>query len=160
MLEWLGSGILGSLFGGVFRLAPEIIKFFDRKDERRIELEMLKVQVDLEKTKGELKVEEKYVDFSTTQLDTLAQAYRSQAEEAKSSYKWVSALSALVRPVVTYFIFGLYACFKITMMIYALQSGIPWVDVMQMHWTVDDFAMLNMILTFWFVGRSIEKYRR
>jgi hypothetical protein len=24
----------------------------------------------------------------------------------------------------------------------------------------DDFAMLNMMLTFWFVGRSIEKYNK
>jgi hypothetical protein len=27
-------------------------------------------------------------------------------------------------------------------------------------WDADDFAMLNMCLTFWFVGRSIEKYQK
>jgi len=26
-------------------------------------------------------------------------------------------------------------------------------------WGADDFAMLNMVLTFWFVGRAIEKYQ-
>lgn len=44
----LASGLLGSLFGGLFRLAPEIIKFLDRKDERRHELSMFTLQTDLE----------------------------------------------------------------------------------------------------------------
>ena len=38
MFEFIGSGILGSLFGGIFRLAPEILKFFDKKNERDHEL--------------------------------------------------------------------------------------------------------------------------
>ena len=30
MLEFIGSGVIGSLFGGLFRLAPEVLKFFDK----------------------------------------------------------------------------------------------------------------------------------
>ena len=55
-----GSGVIGSLFGGLFRLAPELLKLWDRKDERRHELSMLKVQADLEKVKGDYKMEERY----------------------------------------------------------------------------------------------------
>ena len=32
--------ILGSLVGGVFRLVPEVLRWFDRKDERKHELKM------------------------------------------------------------------------------------------------------------------------
>jgi hypothetical protein len=38
-----------------------------------------------------------------------------------------------------------------------MQNGANWIDIANNHWTADDFAMLNMILTFWFLGRSIEK---
>jgi hypothetical protein len=31
MLEMLSGGLLGSLFGGLFRLAPEVLKYFDKK---------------------------------------------------------------------------------------------------------------------------------
>jgi len=32
------AGLLGGVFGGVFRLAPEVLKFIDKKDERKHEL--------------------------------------------------------------------------------------------------------------------------
>lgn len=160
MLEFIGSGVIGSLFGGLFRLAPEVLKFFDKQNDRKHELAMMDKQLDYEKLKGEFKVEEKYVDFSVHQLDAMQEAFKEQAATATSSYKWVSALSALVRPVVTYVLFGLYVCFKITMMYYAVQTGIPWNEVMQQAWNQDDFAMLNAILMFWFVGRTIQQYRK
>jgi hypothetical protein len=30
MFEFLGGGIIGSLLGGVFRLVPEVLKYFGR----------------------------------------------------------------------------------------------------------------------------------
>lgn len=33
--------LLGTLFGWVFRLAPAVMEFFDKKDERKHELELL-----------------------------------------------------------------------------------------------------------------------
>ena len=160
MLEFIGSGVIGSLFGGLFRLAPEVLKFFDKQNDRKHELAMMDKQLDYEKLKAEFKVEEKYVDFSVHQLDAMQEAFKEQAATATSSYKWVSALSALVRPMVTYVLFGLYVCFKITMMYYAVQIGVPWNEVMQQAWNQDDFAMLNAILMFWFVGRTIQQYRK
>ncbi len=159
-MDFLASGVLGSLFGGVFRLLPEVIKFFDRKDERSHELKMFQLQTDLEKVKGTFKTEEKYVDYSIAEMNTISKAFEEQSNIAGKSYKWVAALSALVRPIITYILFGLYVCFKLTTMIYAINSGGIWYDVMMKSWTTDDFAMLNMILTFWFVGRAIEKYQK
>lgn len=160
MFEFIGSGVIGSLFGGLFRLAPEVLKFFDKQNDREHELAMMDKQLDYEKLKGEFKVEEKYVDFSVHQLDAMQEAFKEQAATATGSYKWVSALSALVRPMVTYVLFGLYVCFKITMLYYAVQTGIPWNAVMQQAWNQDDFAMLNAILMFWFVGRTLQQYRK
>jgi hypothetical protein len=160
MLEFLGTGIIGSLFGGLFRLAPEVLKFFDKKNERNHELSMFRLQTDLEKQRGEFRVEERYVDHSVSQLEAIQEAFKEQRKTAESSYKWVAALSALVRPLITYLLFALYIVVKVTIMYSAYDSGIAWLEIAQNSWTVEDFGMLNMILTFWFVGRSIEKYER
>jgi len=157
MLEFAASGILGSVFGGLFRLAPEVLKFWDRKDDRKHELAMYGLQIDLEKTKGQIKIEEKYIDYGIAQTQAIQSAFEGQAKEAAASYRWVAALSALVRPMITYILFGIYVAFKITIIVHAVNSGANWIDIARNHWTADDFAMLNMILTFWFLGRSIEK---
>jgi hypothetical protein len=154
----LASGLLGSLFGGLFRLAPEVFKFFDRKDERAHELKMFTLQTDLEKMRGTFRMEEKYVEHSATQLDAIAAAMKQQGEADKRAWKWVASLSALVRPSITYVLFGLYVAFKVTMIVYAMDSGAPWYEVIRENWTADDFAMLNMVITFWFVNRTLEKY--
>ena len=138
-------------------MAPEVLKFWDRKDDRKHELAMYGLQIDLEKTKGQVKIEEKYIDYGIANTQAIQSAFESQAKEAASSYRWVAALSALVRPMVTYVLFGMYVAFKISLIVYAMQSGGSWIDIAKTHWTPDDFAMLNMILTFWFLGRSIEK---
>lgn len=157
MFEVLGGGLLGSVFGGLFRLAPEVLKWLDRKDERSHELRMFSLQTDLEKMRGEYKMEEKYVDFSKANIDAIGQAFKQQAEADKKAYKWVASISALVRPGITWLLFGLYTAVKIVTIMYAVNSGMPALTIMQEVWTADDFSMLMMILTFWFLGRSLEK---
>lgn len=160
MFELLSGGLLGSIFGGLFRLAPEVLKFFDKANERKHELAMFTLQTDLEKMRGEFRMEERYVDHGISQLEAIQEAFKEQSATAQASYKWVAALSALVRPMVTYILFGLYVAVKIITISYALNSGASWHDIATRHWTAEDFGMLNMILTFWFVGRAIEKYRQ
>ena len=157
MFEMLGGGLLGSIFGGLFRLAPEVLKWLDRKDERSHELKMFSLQTDLEKMRGEYRMEEKYIDFSKANVDAIGEAFKQQAEADKKAYKWVASISALVRPGITWLLFGLYTAVKIVTIMYAVNSGLPALQVMQEIWTADDFSMLMMILTFWFLGRSIEK---
>jgi hypothetical protein len=157
MFEVLGGGLLGSIFGGLFRLAPEVLKWLDRKDERSHELKMFSLQTDLEKMRGEYKMEEKYVDFSKANIDAIGQAFKQQAEADKKAYKWVASISALVRPGITWLLFGLYTAVKIISVSYAVNSGLPAIQIMQEIWTPDDFAMLMMVLTFYFLGRPLEK---
>ena len=77
MFDLLSGGLLGSIFGGIFRLAPEVLKFLDKKNERAHELNMFQLQTDLEKMRGEFKMEEKYVDYSIQQMDTIKEAFKA-----------------------------------------------------------------------------------
>jgi hypothetical protein len=157
MFELLGGGLLGSIFGGLFRLAPEVLKFLDKGNERSHELKMFTLQTDLEKIRGEYRMEEKYVDYSVHQLDAIGEAFKQQSQADSKAYKWVASVSALVRPGITWLMFGLYTAVKVVTITYAVNSGLPAIQIMQEIWTPDDFAMLMMILSFFFVGRSIEK---
>ena len=88
----------------------------------------------------------------------IGEAFKEQSATATASYKWVSAVSAVTRPGITWQLFGLYYLVKLAALSLAVSSGADWREVVAKVWTVEDFAMLNMILTYWFVGRSIEKY--
>jgi hypothetical protein len=160
MFELLGGGLLGSIFGGLFRLAPEVLKFLDKKNERQHELSMFQLQTDLEKMRGEFKMEEKYVDYSIQQMDTIKAAFQEQAETAKAAGWFVAAISALVRPGITWCLFFMYAAVKAAALVIAFQTGANWMEVVTKCWDEDDFALFTMVLTFWFVGRSIERYQK
>ena len=160
MLGILDGGLLGSLIGGVFRLAPELLKFLDKKNERLHELNMFRLQTDLEKLRGEFKVEEKYVDYSIQQLDSIKSAFQEQAKTALSAGPFVAAVSALVRPGITWALFGMYAAVKAAALVIAFQTGAHWAEVVTKVWDEDDFGLFTMVISFWFVGRAIEKYQR
>jgi hypothetical protein len=102
-------------------------------------------------------MEERYVDHSIHQIDAIGEAFKQQAEADSKAYKWVASISALVRPGITWLMFGLYTAVKIITVSYAVNSGIPASQLIDEIWTADDFSMLMMILSFFFVGRSIEK---
>jgi len=160
MFELLGGGLLGSIFGGLFRLAPEVLKFLDKKNERQHELSMFQLQTDLEKMRGEFKMEEKYVDYSIQQMDTIKEAFKEQAETAKAAGWFMAFISASVRPGITWFLFFMYAGVKAAAIMLAFQANASWAEVLVKSWDEDDFGMLSMVLSFFFVGRSIEKYNK
>ena len=160
MFELLGGGLLGSIFGGLFRLAPEILKFLDKKNERAHELSMFQLQTDLEKMRGEFRMEEKYVDYSIQQMDTIKAAFQEQAETAKAAGWFVAAISALVRPGITWALFFMYAAVKAAALVIAFKTSADWTEVISKCWDEDDFGVFTMCITFWFVGRSVEKYQK
>jgi len=159
MFDLLGGGLLGSIFGGIFRLIPEVLKLLDKANERKHELNMFRLQTDLEKMRGEFRMEERYVDYSIQQLDTIKEAFREQSETAKNAGPFVSAISALVRPGITWCFFFMYAAVKIAALVIAFQTNAPWYEVLSKSWDANDFGVFTMCLTFWFVGRSIERYK-
>lgn len=150
------ESLFGGLLGGVFRIAPEILKWLDRKGERDHELKMLQAEMEFAKIKGEIMMKQAEAAMTTAELDAMAQAIKEQGETARSAGWFVAALSAMVRPTVTYWFVGLYSAVKIVSMAMAIDAGSSWKEVLVSSWTKDDMAMLMLVLTFWFVGRVWE----
>ena len=152
--------ILGGLMGGVFRILPEVLKLFDRVNERKHELELLKTEMEFAKIRGEIMMKQAEAVMTVAELDAMSEAIKEQGQTARAAGKFVAALSALVRPLVTYWFVGFYSFVKMLTISLALEQNANWKEVIVNAWTADDAAILMMILTFWFVGRIWDKYKQ
>lgn len=151
--------ILGGLMGGVFRILPEVLKLFDKVNERKHELELLKAEMEFAKIRGEIMMKQAEAAMTVAELDAMSVAIQEQGQTARAAGKLVAALSALVRPLVTYWFVVFYSFVKVLSIILALDQDANWKEVIVNAWTADDMAILMMILTFWFIGRVWEKQR-
>lgn len=154
------SAILGGLMGGIFRILPEVIKLFDKVSERKHELELLKAEMEFAKIRGEIMMKQAEAVMTVAELDAMSAAIQEQGQTARAAGKLVAALSALVRPLVTYWFVFFYSVVKIIGISLALDQDANWKEVIVSAWTIDDMAILMMILTFWFVGRIWDKYSK
>lgn len=161
MLELLGGGVLGSLLGGLFRLAPEFMKLLDKKDERKHELAMFDKQCDLEKTRGEQKLSEigaqRDLAIDTGVMAAFKSVIDQQTEMVKVAGGWVAALSASVRPVVTYWILVVWSFVHVWFAVNAWQLGSPPVEVFKTMMTADFVALVSGTLNYWFLDRTLAK---
>ncbi|MFC7422042.1 hypothetical protein ACFQNF_19470 [Iodobacter arcticus] len=158
MLETL----LGGLLGGAFRLAPEALKWLDRKGERSHELAMQDKALEFEKLRGASKMDEIGASgdaaWNSGALEALQTAIRAQAE--KSGVPWADALSSSVRPIITYSFMLLYAAVKIAIIALALQAGSDWPAAVKLAWNDNDMALFGGIINFFFLNRIFDKALR
>jgi hypothetical protein len=161
MLEMLGGGLLGSIFGGLFRMAPEVLKWLDKKNEREHELNMFKFQCDLEAQRGQQKLAEigaqREAAIDTGVMNAFQSAIEQQTEMVKAAGGWVASLSASVRPVVTYWILGLWSFIHVWLSYNAWVSGMPPVDVFKVMMSADFAALVSGTLNYWFLDRTLAK---
>ena len=148
---------IGGIVGGVFRLIPEGIKLFDRKNERAHELAMLEAEMEFAKLRGQIVEKQTQAVMTAAELSAMEQAFIEQGKTAAKAGKFVSAVSALVRPLVTYWFVTLYSLVKFATFSIAMAQGGKWQDVVLSIWSQDDMGILTLILTFWFVGRVWER---
>jgi hypothetical protein len=161
MIDILGGGLLGSIFGGLFRLAPEVLKFLDRKNERLHELKMFEQQCQLEQMRGAQKLQEigaqhgMAVDVGV--LDAFKSALDQQTEMVKVAGGWVASLSASVRPVVTYWILFIWSFVHIWFAWNAWLQGMPPVEVFKTAMSPDFAALVAGTINYYFMNRTLEK---
>ena len=161
MLDILSGGLLGSIFGGIFRMAPEVLKWLDKKNERSHELNMFKFQCDLEQQRGAQKlaeigaVREAAIDVGV--MGAFNNAITQQSEMVKAAGGWVASLSASVRPVVTYWVLFVWSFIHVWFAWNAWLGGAPAVEVFKTMMTPDFSALLSGTINYWFLDRTLSK---
>ena len=161
MLDILSGGLLGSIFGGIFRMAPEVLKWLDKKNERQHELNMFKFQCDLEAQRGQQKLTEigaqREAAIDVGVMDAFNNAITQQAEMVKAAGGWVASLSASVRPVVTYWVLFVWSFIHVWFAWNAWLAGAPATEVFKTMMTPDFSALLSGTINYWFLDRTLSK---
>jgi hypothetical protein len=161
MFDVLSGGILGSVFGGLFRMAPEVLKFFDKKNERQHELLMFTRQCELETLRGQQKLAEigaqREAAIDVGVMDAFQSAIEQQATMVKAAGGWAASLSASVRPVVTYWVLFVWSFIHVWFAWNAWITGAPPVEVFKIMMSPDFSALLAGTINFWFLDRTLAK---
>ena len=142
-------------------MAPELLKFFDKKNERQHEALMFSRQCDLEQLRGAQKLAENgaqreaAVDVGV--MDAFNSAIQQQAEMVKAAGGWAAALSASVRPVVTYWVLFVWSFIHVWFAWNAWITGASPVEVFKIMMSPDFSALLAVTINFWFLDRTLAK---
>jgi len=150
------------LGGGLLRLAPELMKVWDRKNERAHELEMTRLSIEADKARAEaqLAIQESQANaaYDVGTLQALVESIRAQG--TPTGIRWVDALSALVRPTITFAYFGLYAGCRVATIAILMGSDATAREVVAAAWTAPDMETMAGIFSFWFLDRILTRARR
>ena len=161
MFDILSGGLLGSIFGGIFRMAPEVLKYFDKKHERGHELLMFSRQCELEQLRGAQKLAEigaqREAAIDVGVMDAFNSAIQQQADMVKAAGGWAASLSASVRPVVTYWVLFVWSFIHVWFAWNAWLAGAIPIEVFKTMMTPDFSALLAGTINFWFLDRTLAK---
>ena len=141
--------LFGALIGFISSLAPEFFKIFRDREDRKHELEILKLQIEKKKLGISGELEEIKINAESFEKAELYKTYYS-------GVKWVDALNGTVRPVLSYAFFMLYAAIKFSQLYYL--EAITYAEIL-MLWGAEDQAIFSGVISFYFGSRALSKYR-
>lgn len=149
-------GIFGALFGGVFRLIPEFMKMWDRKNEREHEVKLGEQQMELIKLQGSYKMQEVNASTDIAHMNAIMEVAKAQAQA--TGIKFVDAWNALMRPLITtQWLLLLYPAFLIASFMLSIESGTPALVALIQVFGPDEKAICSGLFTFWFLDRVIRR---
>jgi hypothetical protein len=152
--------ILGAVIGGVFRLLPEVAKAFTAKRDADHEYRMTELQLRIDQARAgqalDLVHAQGAVAGDAAELQAWAEAVKGQG--APTGVRWVDALSATVRPVLTYWwCLVLYSAHKAVLIGVGLQDGLSLQQFAPLVLTPFDCSVVASIIGFWFTDRALRR---
>jgi len=153
--------LFGMIFGGVFRLLPELMKWMDKKDERRHELALLEKNMEADRLRAEMHIRqieaEADVILGKAEIDAIIAATKAQGQ--RSGVRWIDGLNSLLRPVIAFWwVIVLYSgalCVQFYALVWKFHESVP-VAVLTVFGEQEKSIALS-IIGFVFVDRAIRR---
>jgi hypothetical protein len=147
--------LLSPFFGILGSLLPSIVRIFERKQEIKYELELTKIKLDAAERQADL-------NFNIEMVKADANLRQSALDHDKSidGGKFINALRASIRPVITYTFFFLFCAVKIAAAYVMLSTGQSVPEMLKAVWDIETMSLFSTIIAFWFGSRVIEKQER
>lgn len=144
--------LFASIAGFITSIIPELIRFFKDRQDKKHELEILNMQIKYSLELKNREIEEINLIKDIESQNILYSTYNI-------GINWVDALNGLVRPVLAYSFFLMYAWVKYAQYQYLISNNIL-IDSLEIIWDVDDQAIFAGIISFYFGQRGFKKYRK
>jgi hypothetical protein len=152
--------LLGLIFGGAFRLLPEVLGMFKAKRDAEHEFRMTELQLKIDEARAkhalDLAHAQAEIAAAAGEMNAWAEAIRAQSQP--SGIGWIDALSSSVRPILTYWwVIVLYSGAKVLQIGIGIDAGAGLADFVPILVTEFDRTVIGSILSFWFVDRSLRR---
>ena len=131
--------LIGSIIGFLSSALPSLLKLMQDHRDKKHELELLKLQMNLSSTNSRNSLEEMRLYTQAIEMSSL---YNSAFTKHNT---WVDSFAATVRPVITYAFFLMYLSLKV----YYLNNNLN-------VWTEGDETIFATLISFWFGNRTLN----
>ena len=145
--------------------APKILEFFQNRADNKHELDMARLQftqqLELQKAGFVLKKELEEIRYDEIQTQVAGEErvalYNHDIEIGKGASTWVINLRAMVRPSITFGLFGLLVFVELFGFYYAVHTGVEYNGAMQRLWSNEMQTVWASIVAFWFGTQAFGK---
>lgn len=148
--------LLGSLLGFGSAIVPSVVDHFKAKQDQKFELEKMQKA-------AELRAAGYTQEMNMYEAKATDEEHERLIEHDIATSKgtgFITALQRSVRPVITYCFFGLFTVIEITLLYHAIDTGMNFVDAIQILWDDDTKGIFAAIMSFWFGSRQLDKHRK
>lgn len=159
--------LIGSLLGFGTSIIPQVLDFFRKSKDQEHELKLMDKQMEMQTVISKNKVDEINVKAD---IEEIKQLYKHDSS-LKTDSSFINMLRASIRPVITYFFFGLFLVIK-GVTFYAFIRGdlgvTDWhgIDYTSIYealghiWDKETQALFSSVIGFHFGSRTVEKFRK
>lgn len=147
--------LLSPVFGILGSLLPSILRIFERSQEIKYEIQLTKIKLEAAEKQADLQ-------FNIEMVKADANSRQSALDHDKSldGGKFINALRASIRPVITYSFFLLFVAIKIAAAWVMIDTGQSIPEMLKAVWDVETASLFAVIISFWFGARVMEKQER
>jgi hypothetical protein len=157
----LFSTLISFLTGGL----PKLLDFFQDKSDKKHELQLAQMQLDqqMRMQSAGFQAQERVEAIHTEQLQIEANLQERQAlyahdiEIGKGASQWVINMRAIVRPAITFGLFGLLVFVDIFGFYYAIKTGVAFDAAMNILWDDETQIIWSSVVAFWFGTQAFAK---
>ena len=145
--------LLTTALGFASSFAPNILGFFQDKQDKKHELNVLAAETEMQMKLGEQRLEAMVAEGAVREIEA---AHKEQAATIRKASTAFANLSASVRPVVTYLFVAVFLI--ISWAIAWVVLGEQGLTLEALNSLLDDrfFALLSSMIAFWFGNRAFS----
>lgn len=142
--------VISSLIGFLGAGLPKFMEYFQDKQDKKHELEIMDRQMQMARDANTIKLQELQTQENIQEIKSLYKTFNT-------GIRWVDALNGLVRPIIAFALIGLYIVIEYMIFyIIGTEHGYT-LEMLEFLWSDEDQALFAGIISYYFGSRAFSK---